>query len=182
MSDTPPSPAAIRVSELSGRKPHRFSLEPGEPEREALRQALSLLSLSKMRFSGTLSPAGKRDWLLKARLGATIEQPCTVTLQPVKTRIDTDVQRRFTSEFAEPDVEEAEMDADETLEPLGRWIDPEAVMAEALSLEIPQYPRLDGAEFGAARYAEDGVQPMTDEEARPFAGLAALRDQLKPDE
>ena len=39
-----------------------------------------------------------------------------------------------------------------------------------------------GAELGEAVYAEDGVQPMRDEDTRPFAGLAALRGQLKDED
>jgi hypothetical protein len=31
-------------------------------------------------------------------------------------------------------------------------------------------------------HAEPGQKPMTDEDARPFAGLGALRDALKKDE
>ena len=40
----------------------------------------------------------------------------------------------------------------------------------------------EAEELGEAVYAEDGVQPMRDEDTKPFAGLAALRGQLKGDD
>jgi hypothetical protein len=35
--------------------------------------------------------------------------------------------------------------------------------------------------LGEAIFTKAGLAPMKDEDARPFAGLAALKDQLKPD-
>ena len=70
------------------------------------------------------------------------------------------------------------MPEDDTIEPLGRWIDPEAVMLETLTLHIPLYPRSDDVALGEVVVTEPGVAPMRDEDARPFAGLASLKDQL----
>jgi uncharacterized metal-binding protein YceD (DUF177 family) len=52
------------------------------------------------------------------------------------------------------------------------------VLTEALSLALPDFPRADGAELGSQVYAADGVAPMTDEDAKPFAGLASLKAKL----
>ncbi len=68
--------------------------------------------------------------------------------------------------------------ADETREPLPAAIDLMAVAAEALALALPPYPRAPGAVLGDARFAEDGATPLSDEDARPFAGLAALRERM----
>jgi len=111
-----------------------------------------------------------------------VVQPCVVTLEPVTTRIDADITRRFIHDFELPDEEEVEMPEDDTTEPLGQWIDPAQVMIEALALEVPEYPRKGDAELGQMVHAEPGQKPMTDEDARPFAGLGALRDALKKDE
>ena len=56
-----------------------------------------------------------------------------------------------------------------------RWLTPGAVA-------LPPFPRSPGAELGIARAAPKGVRPLTDEETRPFAGLAALRDRLADDD
>ena len=55
-------------------------------------------------------------------------------------------------------------------------------MVEALSLALPQYPRKDGVELGQIDYTEPGKQALTDEDVKPFAGLAGLRDAMKKDE
>jgi uncharacterized metal-binding protein YceD (DUF177 family) len=57
-------------------------------------------------------------------------------------------------------------------------IDVSAVMAEALALHLPLYPRAGGADLGEAVFTEPGLAPMRDEDAKPFAGLAGLRDTL----
>ena len=48
-------------------------------------------------------------------------------------------------------------------------------------LTLPEYPRAEGAQLGEAVYTKPGHAPMKDEDARPFAGLASLKDQLKFD-
>ncbi len=141
-------------------------------------QDLGLSSLRKLSFQGTLSALGQTDWQLQGRLGATVVQPCVVTLEPVMTRIDTDITRLFIKDYVEPEEPEAEMPEDDKSDPLGAWIDPAAVMIEALALEVPEYPRADGAELGQMVYTKPGDSPMTDQDARPFAGLKDLREKL----
>ncbi|MEX0300945.1 MAG: DUF177 domain-containing protein, partial [Leisingera sp.] len=138
--------------------------------------------LRKLRFTGEIKAMGKKDWKLSGRLGATVVQDCVVTLEPVTTRIEEAVEITYLARFETPEGAEAEMPEDDSIEPLGTHIAPAAVMAEALALHIPAYPRKDGAELGEAVYAEDGVQPMRDEDAKPFAGLAALRGELKDEQ
>lgn len=180
MSANLPSQHAFRVSDLAA-KPTRFSLRPDAQQLETWAETLGLDALRKLSFAGDIRPAGKRDWQLTGTLGATLEQPCTVTLAPVRTRIDVDVSRRFTPDYIEPDAPESEMPEDDSVEPLGTWIDPEAVMIEALSLEIPPYPRAGDAAFEGAQIAGAGVTPLTDDAVKPFASLAALRDKMQDD-
>lgn len=161
-----------------------FELVPDPAARRALAEALGLRDLRKLRLAGVIEPEGAHDWRLDAMLGATVVQPCVVSLDPVTTRIDEPVTRRYVQQ-AEPPVhrpgEEVEMPADDTLEPLPEALDLMDVLAEALSLALPPFPRSPGAELGIARAAPEGVRPLTDEDTRPFAGLAALRDRLGDD-
>ncbi|WP_323802355.1 DUF177 domain-containing protein [Sulfitobacter litoralis] len=179
MSRTPPSPTALRVAELSQNAQTPFSLRPDADSLRKIAEELDLSALRKLSFEGRIKALGRSDWQLEARLGATVVQPCVVTLEPVQTRIDVDVTRLFVQDYEEPEETEVEMAEDDRTEPLGAWIDPAVVMIEALALEIPEYPRADGAELGQAVYTKPGEAPMTDEDARPFAGLANLKDQLK---
>ncbi len=183
MSKPSPKSRRLRVSELRSNGETPFLLEPDAAERAALASEIGADSLRKIRFEGKLTPKGRRGWDLHAKLGAAAVQPCIVTLEPVTTRIDTDVHRQFVPEEqileADESGAETEMPEDDTLEPLGDVIDLTAVMTEALSLALPTYPRKDDAELGEALYTQDGATPLKDEDLKPFAGLAALREKLQ---
>lgn len=180
MTGTPEKgPTRFRVADLGDNRPRSFELRPDKQKLQEYVQELGLLGLRKLSLIGDLAPAGRRDWLLKAKLGATVVQPCVVTLAPVTTRIDEPVERRFTPEMPElGDDEEIEMPEDDTLEPLSDVIDLEAILLESLSLALPPYPRADGAELGESVVTEPGKEALTDSDLKPFAGLAALRNKL----
>ena len=175
-------PGEFRVSELSTRHPTEFDLQPDSAAREALARQLGISNVKKLRFSGRIETAGSRSWSLRGTLGATVVQPCVVTLDPVTTRIDEEVERTYLpAEFLQIEEEagsETEMPEDTSTEVLGTVISAHDAMVESLALALPQYPRSKGAELGEAVFAEDGVTPLKDEDTKPFAGLAALRDQL----
>lgn len=180
MTQSEPKTYKLRVADLPQRTKTRFDLRLDAAEIETLRAALDLLDLRKAVFSGTVSPLGKRDWQLVAHLGATVVQPCVATLEPVTTRVETDVTRQFLDGLDQPNEPEAEMPDDDTSEALGTHIDLWQVLSEALSLALPLYPRAASAsEPVEIRVTTPGAQAMTDEQAKPFAGLAVLKDQLK---
>ena len=154
----------VRLSDLSSRKPTRLTLEPDAAGRTAIAEDLSIRDLPKLRFVVELRPIGRTDWHLTGDLGATVVQDCVVTLDPVTTRIDEPVERRYLADMPEPTGEEIEMPEDDT--------------AEALALALPPYPRRPDAEPADTIVTEPGVEPLTDERMRPFAGLAGLRDSL----
>ncbi|MBC7181913.1 MAG: DUF177 domain-containing protein, partial [Roseovarius sp.] len=86
MSQHPQNTRVIRVADLSARRPVSFDLAPDAAEMARISEDLGLLGLRKLRFRGTLTAEGRADWLLQADLGATVIQPCVVTLDPVQTR------------------------------------------------------------------------------------------------
>lgn len=169
----------LRVADLPQNSPETFDFRPDAAANKALAGQLGLSALRKLRFAGTLTAQGKRDWELVARVGATVVQPCVVTLEPVTTRIETEVRRVFVANWTTPDEEEVELAEDDSTEPLGRFIDLSVVMSEALALALPVYPRLKDADLGEAVFTQPGIEPMRDEDARPFAGLSDLRASLK---
>ncbi len=156
-----------------------FEILPDAEARARLATELDLIALRKLRFAGRLVPAGARDWRLEGHLGATVVQPCVVTAEPVTTRIDEPVLRRYLADMDEPEGDGVEMPEDDTAEPLPATLDLDAIMAEALALALPLYPRVAGAALDHAVFAPPGTEPLTDEAAKPLAGLAALRDRLK---
>lgn len=169
----------FRVAGLSQKKPTRFDFAPDAEARAAIAAALELIELPALRLKGEIRPSGKRDFQLEAELTATAVQPCSVSLAPVESRVAEKVTRRYLADYAVPEGDEVELSEDDTTEALPEVIDAAEVAVEALSLALPLYPRAEGVDLGEAVFAEPGVAPLRDEDARPFAGLAALADKLK---
>ncbi len=179
------NPDILRIADLSVRHPVIFDLAPNAKTLAEIATELDLAGLRKLRFHGSVSAQGKNEWLLRGELGATVVQPCVITLAPVTSRIDEPVIRRFAPEAENVEQnpgEEIEMPEDDTVEPLGTEIDLRRVMIEALALTLPAYPRTDGAELGQVSTAEEGATPLSDEDTKPFAQLAALRAKLRKDD
>lgn len=171
----------LRVADLPNRRDTRFDVRPLPETAEAMKAELSLDGLRKVSLIGRIEPVGARNFRLRAQLGATVVQPCVVTLEPVSTRIEAEVERLYSAAYVIPEGAEVEMPEDDTIEPLPEEIDLLALLFEALNLNLPAYPRKEGAEAGEMVFAEPGVTPMRDEDARPFAGLAALKAKLPRD-
>jgi uncharacterized metal-binding protein YceD (DUF177 family) len=172
----------MRLADLPTSRPTTFALAPTAAERQAIAQLLGIVALKKLKFEGTLMPQGRTDWTLQAQLGATVVQECVVTLDPVTTRIDEPVTRAYMKDIPEIDAAELEMSQDDTIDPLPETLDLAQVMIEALSLALPPYPRSAGAALGKIAVTAPGLTPMSDDDAKPFAGLGALRESLEKKE
>ncbi|MFL4470974.1 DUF177 domain-containing protein [Tateyamaria armeniaca] len=182
MSKTRPSGSALRVADLAQNVSTGFAIVPDRAAMDAMAEMLELTGLRKVRFQGEVRAKGAADWILTGTLGASVTQPCGVTLEPVNTRIDVPVRRVYLRDFADDtDAPEMEMPDDDEVERLGDWIDPDAVLIEALSLAVPDYPRAPGVALGETVLTEPGKTALTDEAVRPFAGLAHLKAQLDKD-
>ena len=65
-----------------------FNLNFSEALILSVTQQYKLIKLQKPSFFGTILPLSQGDWVLSGMLGASIEQPCSITLLPVRTRIE----------------------------------------------------------------------------------------------
>lgn len=154
----------IRLADPAPRLARDIDLRPDADACAALAGELGITSVRKLRLSGRLAPLGRTDWTLTATLGATVVQPCVVTLAPVTTRIEEEVRRRYVATLPDLAPGEVEMPDDE-VEEMPATLDLTAVLAEALALALPQWPRAEGA----------ALPPAADDPAlRPFAGLDRL--------
>jgi uncharacterized metal-binding protein YceD (DUF177 family) len=174
ISRSPDNPEFARILELRQLRDldgFDFDIAPAEAERAALARLLGAQAVRKLGFAGRLSRLARGGWQLDAELGATVVQTCVVTLEPVTTRVDQPVRRRF---LPEPAAGAAELvvapDEDDEVEPLGDRIDLGLVAIEVLALALPAYPRKPGASIGPA-FAGTAEA----DEPKPFAALAALR-------
>lgn len=185
MTDPLPVSMPLRVADLPARKPKRFDLRPAPEMLPLIAGLVGAESVRKLSFKGEIRPTGKHDFVLEGDLGATVVQPCVVTLAPVSTRIEEHVTRRYLTEMpdlaAQPDsgAEGIQIPEDDSAEPLPEVIDPGAVLLEALALAMPLYPRAEDAVLDQVDFAPPGAAPLTADAMKPFAGLAALRQKLE---
>jgi uncharacterized metal-binding protein YceD (DUF177 family) len=171
-----------KVATLSSRKPSRFDLTPNSKMRSAIAAYLGITAISKLQFTGMISPKGRHDFALEAVLTAVVEQPCAVSLEPVVTNLREDVLRVYLAKWEFPTGDEMEVPDDDTTEALGEVIDVGHVAVEALALALPPFPRAEGAVLEVSEFTAPGTAPLRDSDLRPFAGLAALKAKLEKPE
>jgi uncharacterized metal-binding protein YceD (DUF177 family) len=150
----------------------RLDIVADEQERKAIAKRLGLLSLGRLDAHVTLSRIGE---VVRAegRLQAAVDQSCVITGEPVAAHIDEPFAIIFTPEPQrgghDEEIELGEADCD-TVFYDGAVIDLGGAIADTLALSLDPYPRSAGAE---AALKEAGV--LTEEQASPFAALAALK-------
>ena len=173
----------VRFSEINQSKPFDFHLILSNQKVSELVKSLDLLSIKKVSLVGKLSPLSINEWSLKAELRATVKQKCVISFKPVKTIVRESINRTF-SPSALQNTFEADDDGtspvifDDTLQELNDHIDLAEIIFEELTLILPNYPKIEGAELGYYSVTEPGAKPLTSENIKPFAQLSKLKDKL----
>ena len=156
----------------------RVDLEAGEAERAAIVEQLGLLSLDRLKAHAALDRDGDIV-IATGRVQASCAQPCVATGEPVPAHVDEPFTLKFLPEpdAAKPD-DEVELDSADldTVFHDGATIPLGEALVDTLSLALDPYPRSPNAE---AALRDAGV--LSEEEASPFAALAALKGQLEKD-
>lgn len=153
-----------------------FSDAAAPEECAALARRFGVDGVRALSFRIEASPWGPGGLRLRGLAEARLAQVCVVTLEPLETAVSEPVDR-FLAPAGRLEAAQAllDPDLDEAPEPLGGSVDLGEIAAEAVALAIDPYPRAPGAAFEGARSAPPGVAPLTDEQTRPFAVLAALK-------
>lgn len=153
----------------------RIDLCADSDERAAICERLGLASLARLDAHVVLERNGDKV-CASGRLKAALEQRCVATGEPLPVRVD----EAFDLNFVPAPVtgggdEEFELTSDEldTMFHDGQAIDLGTAVADSLALTLDPYPRSPGAE---AALREAGV--ISEEEAGPFAALAALKGKM----
>jgi uncharacterized metal-binding protein YceD (DUF177 family) len=166
----------LRLDQI--RDGERLDLVADEAERRSIAERLGLIALGRLDAHVTLSRTGA---IVRAegRVVASIEQSCVVTGDAVPAHVDEPFALLFTPEpkSAGPDeeIELGESDCDVVFYD-GAAIDLGSAIADTLALSIDPYPRSAAAD---AALKEAGV--LTEEQASPFAALAALKGHKPSD-
>jgi uncharacterized metal-binding protein YceD (DUF177 family) len=145
--------------------------EVSEAACRAIAAAFSVNAIEDFTARLNISRVARDEFQVEGNFKATVGQTCIVTLQPIRTRLDQDVTRRYrlvARGASRSRVEDVAVDEDATEIIESTRIDLAAPVLEELSLAIDPYPRLEGAEFENA--AKDEAA-----EDSPFAVLKALK-------
>ena len=152
----------------------RIDLVADSDERAAIAERLGLASLDRLDAHAILDRDGDRV-RASGRLKAALEQRCVATGEPLPVRVDEAFELYFVPAPVTCGDEEIELAPDDldTMFHDGQAIDLGTAVADSLALTLDSYPRSPGAE---AALKEAGV--ISEEEAGPFAALAALKGKL----
>lgn len=184
LAQMPEIGAALKVATLPSGRPYAFDLRVEQNDEAAAAAFLGIKNLRNARLKGELRAEKGDGWRLVGRLTADVVQSCVATLDPVAQRIDVPVERAFVPEASISEIADLQLDvdADDDPDPYTDVIDLGAVMMEVLALSLDPYPRASDAEAQPSNAAPPGIAPLTDDDLKPFAGLAALRDKLAQDQ
>ena len=171
---------AFTVDQLASQGGAVLTGEADAAECASLAARFGVPAVRHLRFALRAEPSGAGGWQVTGTVEAGLTQSCVVTLEPVETEIAEAVERRFVPRDQLPPVHPGgEMELDEATAdgPDGHdgSIDLGEIAAEAVALAIDPYPRHPDADFASLIASPAGAEPLTDEAARPFAGLAALK-------
>jgi uncharacterized metal-binding protein YceD (DUF177 family) len=169
--ETPEFSYVIKLDEL-GRLKDTLHIEADVDQCAALARRFSFDSLLSLSADFAVSVEGKAVFA-KGRVRAALTQICIATGDPVPENVDEPFTVRFMREGEESIADdEMELDAQEidTVLYEGDRIDLGEAVAETLALSVDPYPRSPHAD---TYLKEKGV--VSEEQAGPFAALAALR-------
>lgn len=153
----------------------RIDLIADAKECAAIAERLDLISLDRLEAHAVLSREGQQI-KVHGRLKASLAQACVATGEMVFEHVDEAFDLTFvpapggTGPEEEVELESGDLD---TIFHDGAAIDLGREIADTLALSIDPYPRSAQAE---AALKEAGV--ITEEEAGPFAALAALKNKM----
>lgn len=173
-------PSVLIISDLPQNKPRRFAMRWEQSDLTDHLEVMELRALSKVSIEGDIQAEGGKNWRLTAKVGASAVQACVVTMEDVKTRLDVDITRRYIADFEAHEAEFAsEEDLDDEAEPVPEQINLLDLALETVSLNLDDFPRKQGEELDPVLAAPEGVEPLTDDAVKPFAGLAALKAKME---
>jgi len=164
----------VRIDTI-GAEPRRMEIRAEPEERGALARRFGLVAVESLSAEAALSRNGDTI-IAEGRLKAAVTQSCVATAAPLDAALDEPFRIEFRPE---PDVDspDEEIELSETEMDVvfydGASIDFGEAVAETLSLSLDPYPRVLGAEEALKAAGVKG-----EEEAGPFAALAALKDKL----
>ncbi|MDA9401747.1 YceD family protein [Bradyrhizobium sp. CCBAU 45389] len=180
-SSPDPWRAPVIVAHIPDTGLHR-KLEASAAERQAMAELAGLREVLSAHASFDVVPKSGGRIQVTGQVRARIGQTCVVTLDPIESEIDEEVDLTFAPEAEARRLADLIEEGQDDEEPPEVVDPPEAIIngvidlgrlaTDALFLAIDPYPRKEGAVFEAEVVAPDP-------EDHPFAALKALQDNKK---
>ena len=156
----------------------RIDLVATDGEREAIAKRIGLVAIERLAAHCSLDQvSGAQAGSIRARgrIKAALTQACVATGEPLPTYVDEAFELHFQPEPVRTPDDEIELSGDE-LDVIfhdGQAIELGEAIADTLAVSLDPYPRGPNAEVALQ---QAGV--ISEEQAGPFAALAALKGKL----
>ncbi|UWU80703.1 DUF177 domain-containing protein [Bradyrhizobium huanghuaihaiense] len=180
-SSPDPWRAPVIVAQIPDTGLHR-ELEASAAERQAMAELAGLREILSAHASFEVVPKSGGRIQVTGQVRARVGQTCVVTLDPIESEIDEEVDlvfapeaeaRRLADLIEEGQDDEEPPEVADPPEPIiNGIIDLGRIATDALFLAIDPYPRKEGVVFEPEVTARDP-------EDHPFAALKALQDNKK---
>ncbi|WP_407189502.1 YceD family protein [Bradyrhizobium centrosematis] len=180
-SEADPWRAPVIVAQIPDTGLHR-QLKASAAERQAMAEVAGLREILSAEADFDVVPRSGGRVQVTGTVHATVGQTCVVTLDPIESEIEEEVDLMFAPEaearrladlIEEGQDDEAPAEVADPPEAIvGGIIDLGRLAIDALFLAIDPYPRKEGAVFEAEVTAPDP-------DDHPFAALKALQDNKK---
>jgi uncharacterized metal-binding protein YceD (DUF177 family) len=140
--------------------------------RAEIAKIANVLAVHQLNATFELARHGSDGLRVVGKIGATLEQQCVLTLEPMQSNVEETIDLVFSPRALSQgeDTAQAEHEPAEILQ--DGVVDLGAIATEFLLLGIDPYPRKPGAVFAAPAENESTRN-------RPFAALAALKKGLR---
>ncbi len=178
--DNPPFSFPVKVGHVSV-NPIEIKLSADERERTALARDWDIVGVNELSAVLQVNRWKKDGVRIRGKVSGVVVQSCIVTLEPVETVIDADIDQLFIPEGSKllrlpaNDMGELVLDPDGPDLPevfSGDTIDAGAIVAEFAALALDPYPRKPGVAF------ESYIESTEADDPKP-SHFAALKNWKK---
>ncbi len=143
---------------------------------QALAERFNVEEVADLHFQALLVPLDKQCLQANGTVRGRVRQICGVTLEPLWTYIEQNFSTEFQPQelVAKYIVPEDDFDTELPEAMQNGQADIGEMVTQLFAMEIPAYPRVEGAEFGGYGQSEAEIE-AEDAKQSPFAALSALK-------
>ena len=183
MNFSNPIQIVILLETLKRKRKVKFQHTSNSEELSAMTEMLRVEKLKAFIFNGHLIQSNKTTCTLEASFQATVMQNCIISLNPVKTVIHRKISQSYfiTDQLSTLREEGKKIQTISTdfnsadIDEISEEINIGNILFEALSFEIPLYPKKKGVIFEGITATKAGIGPLEQNRNSPFDALKKLK-------